>query len=129
MLQKMVEHPVGGHAAHDNRPFDRFPGRIHPGSGDRHDTQIDVGRQALVETNLIVTGAFASIRITEIDETQIDRALELDHALARQIDPGDMGFDQAHIGYWPGIGGRIEEHCWVERESRHSRRVSSFRAS
>ena len=81
----------------------------------RHHPDVDVRRQARVQTRFVDTGSAPPIERAEVEKAQVDRLLDLEYLTLAAEHPRDMGLDQFHLGRpWlgPGFGGEeiVGEH-------------------
>ena len=94
---------AGRKAAHVHGPFDRLRGiatqaRRRRRAGDRQHLQVQLGRAAAVDAQLLLAGGAALRQGAEVQEVQRQRLLDLVGMLARQQQPGNVGFEALHVG-------------------------------
>jgi len=92
-----VEHAPGGQADHFHQPVDAGPFSVErktvPAEHQRHDTKIDVRRQAAVEADLRLGIALPAGERREIEAVAAHRLFQLENMLVGQEKPGKMGFE------------------------------------
>ncbi len=84
-----------------NRPVDELSLAPHgdPAVGaapDCSDAQVDAGRQAGVETDLVLAGAQTLVEGPEIEKAQVHGPLQLEDVAVEQEHPGDVRLDEGH---------------------------------
>ena len=93
-----------GQAPHAHRPVDdrpraleREPGR---GGAERLDAQVDAGREAPVEAHLVLAETAPCLHGPEVEEAEIDGALDLPRLVSHQEDPGGVRRPQRDVQRW-----------------------------
>ncbi|MFZ4537137.1 hypothetical protein [Propionivibrio sp.] len=74
---------------------------------DRHDSKIQFGRQAAVETQLFFTVKAALFKTAEIKKAEIDRFLDLVGKATGEQHIGNVRLQQRHLFYRMRIACRI----------------------
>jgi len=102
-LGERVEQVVLFEAPHDDDPVDRLAVAVERQGAvrrprDGRDFEIDIGRGAAVERQLLFAGKFARFGIGEIDIGQFNRAFELVDAIPGEKNARDMGLDDLDLG-------------------------------
>ncbi len=100
--QVLQHRRVGREAPHLDRVFDRLPFslELEPSLAlhDRHDAEIDVGRQPTVQRDLLPTVVQPPLQRREVEEAQIDGLLHLVRVGPRQEDDRDVRLAHGRIG-------------------------------
>src|SRR5215471_3599868 len=110
-LQSLLEGGSLRQALHLHGPFDESavllnsysPWRFH----NRHDSEIDVRRQAAVEANLLLTEVASPFERAEVQELELHRFLDLVRERAGQEDSRDVGLVHLHARHLERIGRRV----------------------
>ena len=100
---------------------DHDPGRL-GGSDHRHHFQIALGRQSLVEPQLIPAGLGPSVGGGKIHKAKGHWLFEFVGVGACEDHPGEVGFDQLQLAHRMGIGLGAQEAShqrWVPRVGDH----------
>ena len=91
------------------------PGRGRAGSrGDGQDAQVELGRVAPVELELVAQRLLAPLQGGEVEEAVADRALELEGAVAGQQDDGGMGVDALRDRPRPPPSRKASTSAWSD---------------
>ena len=100
-LAHAVEPAIFVEAAHAHRVFDRLavvaPSRIIRRADDGHHVQVDVGRKAAVQAQLVLAANVPEFERAEVQKRQLQGLLDLVGEFARQQDPGDVGLHQRDL--------------------------------
>ncbi len=92
------EQRVFGKAPHLDQPVHGFAGPVEGevpwrGLGDGADAAVKVRRSLAIEGDLPLAGPAPPLRAGEVEEAEVHRLLQLEHAVGEQDHPGDRGLD------------------------------------
>ena len=87
---------------------------------NRADPNVELGRKAAIEANLLVTQEVPLLEGALINEGILHGPLDLVGELTRQQDPRDVGLDELHRVHGVGVGFGRQERLQMTRKDAHS---------
>ena len=114
-VEHALEHPGLVELSHSDRVLDGLSitadARVCGLPGDGNNIQVQLGREAPVQPQLLLAAEAALLERREIQKAEIQRLLELIRVLAGQEHVRDVGLDMFDLARRMGIANRVQQRA------------------